>query len=172
MLHNEQFRASYGSLYSKVEIYKHAEALKFTFYFCVRRMINATIIAFLQSSIVFQVLVLVQVALVMTTWAIKTKPMIDTASNLVFITNELLILLSSYLVLLFSGYVPSVEQKYQFGFMFISIFLIESAFNLLVFIYSTGKDMIKSWRLAKARKLYTIKRQAIKLQPNETPVDF
>ena len=75
-------------------------------------MVNAAIIAFLQSSIVFQVLVLVQVALVMTTWAIKTKPMIDTASNLVFITNELLILLSSYLVLLFSGYVPSVEQKY------------------------------------------------------------
>ena len=32
--------------------------------------------------------------------------------------------------------------------------------------------MIKSWRLQKARKLYRIKRQAIKLQPNETPVDF
>ena len=75
-------------------------------------MINAAIIAFCQTSIVLQVFLLVQVALIMTAWAIKTRPMIDTSSNIVLITNEIVILLSSYLVFLFSDFVPSVEEKY------------------------------------------------------------
>ena len=70
-LHETQFVNSYGSLYTKVEIYNHDEALKYTFYFCLRRMVAAAVIAFGQISIVLQVLLLVQVALLMTSWAIS-----------------------------------------------------------------------------------------------------
>ena len=141
-LHEKQFVKSYGSLYTKVQIYNHSEALKYTFYFCLRRMASAAVIAFGQSSIVLQVFLLVQLALLMTSWAISAKPMSDAPNNLIFITNELVILVSSYLVLLFTGFVPSVEERYQFGSMYIGIFLIESAVNLILFLYISVKDLI------------------------------
>ena len=122
-LHEENFQGSYGSLYAKVEIYNHKEALKYTFYFCVRRMVTALIIASFQGSTVLQVFLLVQVSLIMTLWAIKTKPMIDTASNIVFITNELVVLICSYLILLFTDFVVSFEERYKLGFVYIWIFL-------------------------------------------------
>ena len=153
-LHENQFINSYGSLYTKVEIYNHNEALKYTFYFCLRRMAAAAVIAFGQSSIVLQVFLLVQLALLMTSWAISVKPMCDSPNNLVFIANELVILVSSYLVLLFTGFVPSVEERYQFGFMYIGIFLVESALNLFMFVYISTKDLIQSYRLKKRKKLY------------------
>ena len=80
--------------------------------------------------------------------------MCDSANNLVFIANELVILVSSYLVLLFTGFVPSVEERYQFGFMYIGIFLVESALNLFMFVYISAKDLIQSYRLKKRKKLY------------------
>ena len=58
-LSDSSFKASYGSLYANVEYYNHNEALKYSFYFCLRRLINASVIAFCQVSIVLQVFLLV-----------------------------------------------------------------------------------------------------------------
>ena len=126
----------------KVETYKHPEALKFSFFFCLRRLANATIISLCQSSIVLQVFLLVKVALMGTGWVVAVRPMVDRENNFVMITNELLILVSSYLVLLFSDFVPMPEQQYRFGYMYISLFLAESAMNIVMFAVITVKELI------------------------------
>ena len=111
-LHMPIFKERYGSLFAKVEYYNHKEAIKFTFFFCLRRLLNAGIIAFFQSSIVLQVFCLVQIALLMTSWAVKHRPMIDLAHNIMLISNEFVVLMSSYLILIFSDYVPTVEDRH------------------------------------------------------------
>ena len=108
----------------------------------------------------------------MTLWAIKTKPMIDTENNIVFITNEIVILVCSYLVLLFSDFVPSFEERYKFGYMYIWIFLFQSVLNLAMFLYISGKDLLKSIRLRNQRKQYQQQRKAIQLVPNEKPIEM
>ena len=39
--------AKFGSLYAQVEYDSHKEALKYTWYFCIRRLVFGAIIAFL-----------------------------------------------------------------------------------------------------------------------------
>ena len=113
----------------------------------------ALIIAFLQESVVFQVLLLVQGSLAMTCWVINSRPMIDRESNAALITNELVILVGTYLILLFSGYVPTAEDEYKFGYMFLAVFSLVTAVNVIVFLVISIKEIIRSiktWRAKKA----------------------
>ena len=91
-------------------------------------------------------------ALIMSGWAIKNKPMIDKLNNIVLITNELVILFSSYFVLVFSDYVPRVEQRYKFGYLYLAFFLFESLVNVLMLLVILKRDfslMLKRRQLRK-----------------------
>ena len=152
MLSNADFKASYGSLYANVEYFNHNEALKYNFYFCVRRLLNAGIIAFCQKSIVLQVFLLVKVSLIATAWAIKHKPMIDGPNNIILITNELVILCTSYLVLVFSDYVPNVEERYQFGYGYLGFFAFETMINVIMLLVITVRDILKFFKRRRLTK--------------------
>ena len=141
-LDDPYFQKCYGSLYVKVETFKHPEALKFSFFFCLKRLASAMVIAWCQISIVLQVFLLVKIALVGTCWAVSARPMVDKTNNFLFITNEVLILVCSYLVLLFSEFVPTPEQQYSFGYMYISLFLVQGTQNIVIFIIITIKELI------------------------------
>ena len=151
-LYQKDFNEKYGTLYAKVEMYNHPEALKYPFYFCLRRLLNAIIIALCNFSIVLQVLFLVQVALLMTCWAVKTRPMTDSESNFALITNEIVVLICSYLVLLFTEFVPTPEDRLQFGYVYLVLFLFESFLNVIMLLIMTTKDVIKLIRRYRARK--------------------
>ena len=68
--------------------------------------------------------------------------MIDKENNLLMIMNEIVILVTSYLVLLFSDFVPQPEDQYQFGYMYITLFLFESAINVIMFMIITVKEVM------------------------------
>ena len=113
---------------------------------------NASIIAFFQFSIVLQVFLLVKLSLLITSWAVKYKPMIDRPNNIVLITNELVILFSSYLVLLFSDYVSNVETRYNFGYGYLAFFLVETIVNVLMLIVIVVRDVQKFLQRRKLKK--------------------
>ena len=74
--------------------YFNKEALNYTMYFCIRRLVFAIIIVFCSKSIVLQVLLLEYSSLFMTSWAIKNKPMRGALHNILFIANELIVMFS------------------------------------------------------------------------------
>ena len=96
---------------------------------------------------------LVKVSLLGTGWAIVARPMIDKENNFLMIMNEFVILVTSYLVLLFSDFVPQPEDQYQFGYMYITLFLFESAINVVIFLVITIKEIIAYCKRRRLKKL-------------------
>ena len=145
--------AKYGSLYAQVEYESHKEALKYTWYFCIRRLVFGAIIAFLTDVLVIQVLLLTELTLLMAAWGVAETPMINFLNDLAFIANELILLFSSYFVLLFSRYVPDLLKRYNFGFFYLTIFVITTAFNLILLITILCHDFKQSLRLKALKKI-------------------
>ena len=146
------FMARYGSLYASVEYDSHKEALKYTWYFCIRRLAFAALIAFFSDWLVIQVLLLTKLGLVMASWGIATTPMINFLNDLAFIANELILLFSSYFILVFSFYVPGVGDRYGFGYVYLTFFGITSVFNLIMLIMILTLDFMDLYRLKKLKK--------------------
>ena len=69
----------------------------------------------MQRIIVLQILFLTMLNLTMACWGMAYTPMINFLNDLVLIVNENLLLLSSYFVLLFTNYVPTIENQHRFG---------------------------------------------------------
>ncbi len=63
--------------------------------------------------------------------------MADRAHNIMLISNEIAILFSSYLIMIFSDYVPTVEDRYNFGYLYLAVFFLETLVNVLMLIAIT-----------------------------------
>ena len=85
----------------------------------------------------------------MLAWAIKTKPMALAEVNYTLWINEAVVLLGSYLVLLFTDYVPEKHQQYTFGYMYITIFLGTTIMNILLNAIISVRDVKKFLRRRK-----------------------
>ena len=83
-------------------------------------------------------------------------PMYDRTNNAIQIVNECVVLLCLWLVLLFTEYVPSPEQRYDFAFVFLYVIAIDAGLNLLIFIFFIIKKVYRAIKLcylkAKAKK--------------------
>ena len=90
--------------------------------------------------------------------------MIDGLNNTVLIANELMILICSYLILLFSGFVPNIEDRFTFGYMYIGFFFASTLFNIVLFIMISIQDIktfIKRRKMRKAVENKSIPQQDI-----------
>ena len=78
--------------------------------------------------------------------------MMDRVNNLIVIVNELVVMVSLYLVLLFSDFVPDLEDRFTFGYLYIVFFLTATAFNVILFIIVSVADIKKFLSRRKAKK--------------------
>ena len=76
----------------------------------------------------------------------------DRVNNLIVIVNELVVMVSLYLVLLFSDFVPDLEDRFTFGYLYIVFFLTATAFNVILFIIVSVADIKKFLSRRKAKK--------------------
>ena len=53
-------------------------------------------------------------------------------NNYAIIANEVVLLISSYIVLLFSQYVPTETQKFDLGYAYLFLLAVSTAFNILI----------------------------------------
>ena len=88
----------------------------------------------------------------MASWGIATTPMINFLNDLAFIANELILLFSSYFILVFSFYVPNVDQRYCFGFVYLTFFLLTTVFNLIMLIVILSMDFADALKWRKLKK--------------------
>ena len=78
--------------------------------------------------------------------------MMDRVNNLIVIVNELVVMVSLYLVLLFSDFVPDLKDRFTFGYLYIVFFLTATAFNVILFIIVSVADIKKFLSRRKAKK--------------------
>ena len=88
----------------------------------------------------------------MSAYSIVQQPMEVQLNNLVFIANELFLLFSSYFILTFSLYVPALEIRYDFGFVYLVMFGVTTAWNIVLLILLVIRDICEVLRKKKVQK--------------------
>ena len=134
-LHMQKFKHKYSSLYSNVQYHK-VEALRFTLYFCFRRLIFAIIIIFFRNSIVLQVFAADFTILGMLIFYVSSLPMSDKANNFIQIFNETAIWICISLLFVFTDVVESPVDRYDYGQYFLYFIGFNIIVNLIVFFLS------------------------------------
>ena len=107
--------------------------------------------------------------MIFTSWAIRYKPMEDAENNFLLIFNSLFMLVSVYLIMLFTDFVPEAENRYFFGYAYMIFFALDALLNVLMFIVISVKDVrkaLKKYRLKKAVKSSETKEQQQEHQVN------
>ena len=140
-------------MYACVEYDNHPEAMKYCWYFCFRRLAFGIFIVFLQDCVVLQVLLLTNLSLLMTSWAVAIKPMLNFLNDIVFIANEMILLLCCYFILVFTEYVPTFEDRYTFGYIYLAFFGITTIFNFALLIIILITDIYEAIKRIKLKKL-------------------
>ena len=89
--------------------------------------------------------------------------MINFLNDLTYIGNELFLLFSSYFILLFTLRVPEIEQRYNFGYLYLTIFAITTAWNFIMLLIILAHDLKDGLRL-KSMKTVAIRKKYLKDQ--------
>ena len=129
------FKIKYDSLYQNLDYYK-ARALPHTFYFLGRRLAFAAVIAFCSSSIVLQVALADILSTLLLAFFICVAPMYDMANNGIQIINEMVVLVSVWLMFHFTEYVESPETRYNLAFYFLYFVAVDVVLNVILLIFS------------------------------------
>ena len=87
--------------------------------------------------------------------------MINFLNDLTYIGNEMFLLFSSYFILLFTLRVPEIEQRYNFGYLYLGIFAIVTAWNFVMLLIVLANDLKEGLRL-KSLKTVAIRKKYLK----------
>ena len=150
-LNTQKFKHKYASLYSNVQYHK-VVALRFTLYFCTRRFIFAMIICFLKDSIVLQVMAADFTILGMLAFYFSIFPMSDRANNFIQIFNEIAIWTCISLLFIFTDYVGSPVDRYNYGQYFLYFIGFNIIINLVIFVLSIYWSIKKSCKRRMLKK--------------------
>lgn len=80
--------------------------------FLYRRLIFSIVLAFCKVSVVLQVQLTIYCSLGLLIYLVKWMPMESTRQNFIAIFNECVLLVNTYLLMLYSDYVPTAELRY------------------------------------------------------------
>lgn len=81
----------------------------------------------------------------------STLPMDSMPNNVMFCANDLFVLFSCDMILIFSEYVPSSVDRYYLGYLYLSIFAILFTTNVTMMILEFKKKF-QEWRANKKHK--------------------
>jgi hypothetical protein len=118
--------------------------------FFYRRLLFAFVLAYCQVSVVLQVQLLIYCSLGLLIYLVKWMPMESKRYNFVAIFNECVLLVSCYMLMLFTEYVPVPEIRYYFGYDFLYILYFNFGVNVAMFMYEVTSIL----RMLCKRKLY------------------
>ena len=123
--------------------------------FCLRRLFFAYAVCMVSSTIVFQVAIIDFLSTFLLGYFISVQPMVDSLNNFIHIFNEIVVLIATQSMFLFTNYVDDPVIRYKFGFYFIYLIGFNIVMNLAVLVISLCKVFyggIKSWLIKRSKK--------------------
>jgi len=118
--------------------------------FLYRRLVFAFVLAFCKVNVVLQVQLSIYCSLGLLIYLVKWMPMDAKRHNFLAIFNECVLLVCSYMLLLYTEYVPSPELRYYFGDYLLYLLYVNFGLNLSVLAY----DIYEIVRMHCKRKLH------------------
>ena len=100
----------------------------------LRRTLYAFIIVFCGSSIVLQVLAIDVLCTLLIAFYITVGPMIDKANNFIQIFNEVIVLVSLWMMFRFTYFVADAYTRYDLAWQFLYLLIFNVAINVLFLI--------------------------------------
>ena len=146
-----EFKAKYDTLYQNIN-YHHSKALLFTTYFLVRRFFFAGAIIFLGPYIVIQVAIIDVISTLLLAYFICIQPMVDRVNNIIQVSNESVVLISQWLMFLFTDYVKDPKQRNDFAWYYLYFIAADVLANVAVLIYILIKKIYQAIRRAFLKK--------------------
>ena len=162
----KQYIDKYGSLYQNVN-HEKSYSLRFTLYFCIRRLIFAFAIIVLRFSIVFQILATDLAVMGMLTFYVSELPMVDGPNNFIQIFNEVVICLVVISMVAFTNFIPNPVHRYNNGYYllyFVGGSVCVNMAILLVNIVRLISKAYRNWMYKKALTKHIAKTEELQLQ--------
>ena len=153
-LSDPEMRKKFDSVYQNVDVDK-TNALQHTSYFLWRRILFAAIIVYGYSSIVLQVLIADILSTLLLAFYLAVRPMVDGLNNSVQFLNELVVLVSIWLMFWFTFYVPGPETRYDLAWYFLYVIGADIAINVLTLLFIVSRKIIHAVRAAILKRRMT-----------------
>ena len=151
---SEKFQKRFGELVLGLKLEKQS-ALLYPVLFMTRRLIYAVILIKCLNRSVYQLQLIIVKSFAFMIYIGRVRPYEVRLSNIVELTNEVIISLCAYWLVTFSDFVPDEKTKYKCGWPIIGATSLLVLFNLGVICYSTVANIV--YRC----KLYCRRRTAI-----------
>jgi hypothetical protein len=126
----ERFRSFYSGLFLKNSINLHQVTV-----FLVRRLLIGLSIAFLRTYHFLQLEVFLVTSLFVCCFNLSLSPFDTSLGNALEVANELLVLLTVYILHGFTFYIPSAEARFNIGWLYIQIVAIVFILNLVYMMH-------------------------------------
>ena len=141
----------YGSFYQNVDPTRKV-ALRFTFYFCLRRLVFAMVICLVTNSLVVQVMIADFTILALLSFYSRIRPMKNELNNGVQIFNEVAILILLQWMFMLTDFTVNPEIRHDYGYYFLYYVATLIGINLCVLFVSIYFDVRRACRRHYARK--------------------
>ena len=151
------FKMKYDSLYQNLD-YHSLSALPNTFWFLQRRMVFSALIVFGTCSIVLQIFLADVLSTLLLAFFLRVKPMANWLNNAIQIFNELVVLVSVWLMFHFTEFVAQPETRYDLAFYFLYFVAVDIALNLIILVFTILR------KIYVAVKRIVIRRKAAKMK--------
>ena len=171
----------YGSLYQNVDP-SRPNALWFTTYFCIRRLVFAVLICLLIKSLVLQIILADFTILAMLIFYVSNFPMKDNLNNFIQIFNEIAVILLLQFTLMFTDFVADPVTRHSYGYYFLYCVATLIIINVAVLIVSLTLSIRLACRRYQLKKISkqiaidrlknrTAKEEALRCQKPQTKLD-
>ena len=146
-LQTRDFKDRFGSLY--LELNKREDsAINYPLVFMIRRFVYALIIVALSNSSYFQIQIVVFKSSLVMAFQGQVKPYTTSSQNNLELINEILTLICTYGLIIFTDFVPEANARYNSGWVLIGLTLLILVINMIVLFYLSISGL---WRKGKIR---------------------
>jgi hypothetical protein len=127
------------------------QVLTYTSIFCLKRLLLAVFTVFFNNSLVLNILMNIFGNLAVIKYLLDSMPMEFTYLNWLEIINEINMLFFTYVLFLFTQFVPDLEIRYQLGYVFIYLVSFVMGLNLMLISKSMYQDSMFEYSRKKSQ---------------------
>ena len=163
VLGGETAREKYGALFQNVD-YMRAGSLRFTLWFCARRLAFAFAVVILaHGGVVLQILA-ADLAVMCMLCFYTSLPMQNGLNNFVQIFNEIVVAFCVVSLVLFTNFIISPVERYDYGYQMLYVVATAIAINVAVLIASIIYGVYKSIRNYYRKRAWKKEMAALKVK--------
>jgi len=146
-LQEKEIHQKYGEFYKDLNLEQGRMVLLQPTWFMLRRLMLAVTVVFFNSTVIWQIAVIVTQIILQVNLLGWVKPFTDPQQYHMEMLNEVVIMFVLYSMLCFTPFVEDVSMKFKVGYVVCSIVLLYFVFNAVIIVQGTFRDLRVQYRI-------------------------